>query len=206
MDRLLVLVRHGQSEWNLKNLFTGWHDVALTEQGVAEAHKAGEKLKALGYAFDAAYTSDLKRAQDTLAIILEELGQASLPVIRDQALNERDYGDLTGLNKDDARKRFGEEQVHVWRRSFDVPPPGGESLKDTAARTLPYYEKHILPRVLAGERILVAAHGNSLRALIMEIEGLSGEEIVKRELATGVPIIYRLNEDGSIAEKNDLAA
>ncbi|MGX1308419.1 2,3-bisphosphoglycerate-dependent phosphoglycerate mutase [Amorphus suaedae] len=206
MDRLLVLVRHGQSEWNLKNLFTGWHDVALTEQGVAEAHKAGEKLKALGYAFDAAYTSDLKRAQDTLAIILEELGQASLPVIRDQALNERDYGDLTGLNKDDARKRFGEEQVHIWRRSFDVPPPGGESLKDTAARTLPYYEKNILPRVLAGERILVAAHGNSLRALIMEIEGLSGEEIVKRELATGVPIIYRLNEDGSIAEKNDLAA
>ena len=206
MDRLLVLVRHGQSEWNLKNLFTGWHDVALTEQGVAEAHKAGEKLKALGYAFDAAYTSDLKRAQDTLAIILEELGQASLPVIRDQALNERDYGDLTGLNKDDARKRFGEEQVHVWRRSFDVPPPGGESLKDTAARTLPYYEKHIRPRVLAGERILVAAHGNSLRALIMEIEGLSGEEIVKRELATGVPIIYRLNEDGSIAEKHDLAA
>ena len=206
MDRLLVLVRHGQSEWNLKNLFTGWHDVALTEQGVAEAHKAGEKLKALGYAFDAAYTSDLKRAQDTLAIILEELGQASLPVIRDQALNERDYGDLTGLNKDDARKRFGEEQVHIWRRSFDVPPPGGESLKDTAARTLPYFEKNILPRVLAGERILVAAHGNSLRALIMEIEGLSGEEIVKRELATGVPIIYRLNEDGSIAEKNDLAA
>lgn len=206
MDRLLVLVRHGQSEWNLKNLFTGWHDVALTEQGVAEAHKAGEKLKALGYAFDAAYTSDLKRAQDTLAIILEELGQASLPVIRDQALNERDYGDLTGLNKDDARKRFGEEQVHIWRRSFDVPPPGGESLKDTAARTLPYFEKNILPRVLAGERILVAAHGNSLRALIMEIEGLSGEEIVKRELATGVPIIYRLNEDGSIAEKHDLAA
>ena len=206
MDRLLVLVRHGQSEWNLKNLFTGWHDVALTEQGVAEAHKAGEKLKELGYAFDVAYNSYLKRAQDTLSIILDELDQSGLTVIRNQALNERDYGDLTGLNKDDARKRFGEEQVHIWRRSFDVPPPGGESLKDTAARTLPYFDEHIKPRVLAGERVLVAAHGNSLRALIMEIEGISGEEIVHRELATGVPIIYRLNEDGSIAEKHDLAA
>ncbi|WP_018698985.1 2,3-bisphosphoglycerate-dependent phosphoglycerate mutase [Amorphus coralli] len=206
MDRLLVLVRHGQSEWNLKNLFTGWHDVALTEQGVAEAHKAGKALKGLGYSFDIAYTSDLKRAQDTLSIILDELGQADLSVVKDQKLNERDYGDLTGLNKDDARARFGEEQVHVWRRSFDVPPPGGESLKDTAARVLPYYEDTIKPKVLGGERVLVAAHGNSLRALIMDLEGLSGEEIVQRELATGVPIIYRLNEDGSVAEKKDLAA
>jgi len=206
MDRLLVLVRHGQSEWNLKNLFTGWHDVALTEQGVAEAHKAGKALKDLGYSFDIAYTSDLRRAQDTLSIILDELGQADLSVVKDQKLNERDYGDLTGLNKDDARARFGEEQVHVWRRSFDVPPPGGESLKDTAARVLPYYEDTIKPKVLGGERVLVAAHGNSLRALIMELEGLWGEEIVQRELATGVPIIYRLNEDGSVAEKKDLAA
>ncbi|MEW5424528.1 2,3-bisphosphoglycerate-dependent phosphoglycerate mutase [Amorphus sp. 3PC139-8] len=205
MDRLLVLVRHGQSEWNLKNLFTGWHDVGLTEKGEAEAKKAGEILKADGLSFDVAYTSDLKRAQDTLTIILDELGQADLPTIKDQALNERDYGDLTGLNKDDARARFGEEQVHIWRRSFDVAPPGGESLKDTAARVLPYYEAEIKPRVLAGERVLVAAHGNSLRALIMEIEGLSGEEIVKRELATGVPIIYRLNEDGTVAQKQDTA-
>lgn len=206
MDRLLVLVRHGQSEWNLKNLFTGWHDVGLTEKGEAEAKKAGEILKADGLSFDIAYTSDLKRAQDTLKIILDELGQTGLQTIKDQALNERDYGDLTGLNKDDARKRFGEDQVHIWRRSFDVAPPGGESLKDTAARVLPYYEAEIKPKVLAGERVLVAAHGNSLRALIMEIEGLSGEEIVKRELATGVPIIYRLNEDGSVAEKQDTAA
>lgn len=206
MDRLLVLVRHGQSEWNLKNLFTGWHDVGLTEQGEAEAHKAGQILKEHGLAFDIAYTSDLKRAQDTLSIILGELGQNDLPVIEDQALNERDYGDLTGLNKDDAREKWGEEQVHVWRRSFDVAPPGGESLKDTAARVLPYYEATIKPKVLAGEKVLVAAHGNSLRALIMEIEGLSGEEIVKRELATGVPIIYLLKEDGSVAEKRDMAA
>ncbi|MDQ0317017.1 2,3-bisphosphoglycerate-dependent phosphoglycerate mutase [Amorphus orientalis] len=205
MDRLLVLVRHGQSEWNLKNLFTGWHDVGLTDTGRAEAKKAGELLKADGYKFDVAFTSDLKRAQDTLKIILGELGADNLPVIKDQALNERDYGDLTGLNKDDAREKFGEDQVHIWRRSFDVPPPGGESLKDTAARVLPYYETEIKPKVLAGEKVLVAAHGNSLRALIMEIEGLSGEEIIKRELATGVPIIYRLNKDGSVAEKKDMA-
>lgn len=205
MDRLLVLVRHGQSEWNLKNLFTGWHDVGLTDTGRAEAKKAGELLKGEGYTFDVAFTSDLKRAQDTLQIILGELGAEGLPVIKDQALNERDYGDLTGLNKDDAREKFGEEQVHIWRRSFDVAPPGGESLKDTAARVLPYYESTIKPRVLGGEKVLVAAHGNSLRALIMEIEGLSGEEIVKRELATGVPIVYRLNEDGSVAEKKDMA-
>jgi len=206
MDRLLVLVRHGQSEWNLKNLFTGWRDVGLTEKGVAEAHAAGLALKAAGLTFDVAYTSVLSRAEETCRIMLQELGQADLPTIRDAALNERDYGELTGLNKDDARARFGEEQVHIWRRSFDVPPPGGESLKDTAARTLPYFHTEILPRVKAGERVLVAAHGNSLRSIIMDLEGLSGEEIVARELATGSPIIYRLDAEGRIAEKRDLAA
>jgi 2,3-bisphosphoglycerate-dependent phosphoglycerate mutase len=195
MDRLLVLVRHGQSEWNLKNLFTGWKDPDLTEKGVAEAHAAGRKLKAKGLGFDRAYTSVLTRAQHTLRIILDELGEPDLPVIRDQALNERDYGELTGLNKDDARKKWGEEQVHVWRRSYDVPPPGGESLKDTLARALPYYMKLIQPDVLSGKRVLVAAHGNSLRSLIMAIEGLSPEEILRRELETGVPVVYRLGAD-----------
>jgi 2,3-bisphosphoglycerate-dependent phosphoglycerate mutase len=195
MDRLLVLVRHGQSEWNLKNLFTGWKDPDLTELGIAEAHEAGQKLKARGLGFDKAYTSVLIRAQHTLRLILDELGQPDLPTIRDQALNERDYGELTGLNKDDARKRWGEEQVHVWRRSYDVPPPGGESLKDTLARALPYYMKMIQPDVLTGKRVLVVAHGNSLRSLIMAIEGLSPEEILKRELATGVPVVYRLGAD-----------
>jgi 2,3-bisphosphoglycerate-dependent phosphoglycerate mutase len=195
MDRLLVLVRHGQSEWNLKNLFTGWKDPDLTELGIAEAHEAGRKLKARGLGFDKAYTSVLVRAQHTLRLILDELGQPDLPTIRDQALNERDYGELTGLNKDDARKRWGEEQVHIWRRSYDVPPPGGESLKDTLARALPYYMKMIQPDVLTGKRVLVVAHGNSLRSLIMAIEGLSPEEILKRELATGVPVVYRLGAD-----------
>lgn len=195
MDRLLVLVRHGQSEWNLKNLFTGWKDVELTAQGEAEAHAAGQRLKAKGLRFDVAYTSALKRAQNTLAIILGELGQTGLPETRDQALNERDYGDLVGLNKDDARKKWGEEQVHQWRRSYDIAPPGGESLKDTLARALPYYMKHIQPDVLSGKRVIVAAHGNSLRALIMAIEGLSPDEILKKELSTGVPIVYRLKAD-----------
>ncbi len=205
-DRLLVLVRHGQSEWNLKNLFTGWHDVDLTDKGVEEARAAGRKLKAQGLAFDVAFTSGLKRAQRTLDLILDELGQKALPVIRDQALNERDYGDLVGMNKDDARKRWGDEQVLQWRRSYDVRPPGGESLKDTVARTLPYFIQEILPRVLRGERTLVSAHGNSLRALIMVLERLSPEQILKRELATGVPIIYRLNADATTASSIDLAA
>ena len=157
-DRLLVLVRHGQSEWNLKNLFTGWRDVDLTDEGVAEALRAGRSLKAQGLRFDVAFTSVLKRAQRTLDIMLKELGQENLPVLRDQALNERDYGDLVGLNKDDARKRWGEEQVHIWRRSYDVPPPGGESLKDTLARALPYYVQEILPGVLRGERKIGRAH------------------------------------------------
>ena len=204
-DRLLVLVRHGQSEWNLKNLFTGWKDVDLTEQGVAEARAAGRKLKAQGLKFDVAYTSALKRANRTLDLILAEMGQ-TVPIVRDQALNERDYGDLVGMNKDDARAKWGEEQVLIWRRSYDVPPPGGESLKDTVARALPYFVQDILPRVLRGERTLISAHGNSLRALIMVLEKLSPENILKRELATGVPVIYRLNADSTVATKVDLAA
>ncbi len=206
MERLLVLVRHGQSEWNLKNLFTGWRDVDLTEQGVAEARAAGQKLKARGITFDVAYTSALKRAQRTLGLVLEEMGQSGIAVHKNLALNERDYGDLNGLNKDDARKKWGEEQVHIWRRSYDTPPPGGESLKDTVARALPYYVQHILPGVLRGERTLVAAHGNSLRALIMVLENHTPESIIKRELLTGVPIIYRLNADATVAEKLDLAS
>ena len=201
MERLLVLVRHGQSEWNQKNLFTGWRDVGLTELGAEEARTAGRRLKARGFTFDLAYTSALKRAQDTLTIILEELGQTGLETRKDQALNERDYGDLVGLDKDDARKRWGEDQVHKWRRSYDIAPPGGESLKDTLARALPYYIKHILPDVLSGKRVLVSAHGNSLRALIMAIEGLGPDEIVKLELATGVPIVYRFRPDSRIESK-----
>ena len=204
-DRLLVLVRHGQSEWNLKNLFTGWKDPALTEKGIGEAKAAGQKLKAQGLVFDRAFTSDLSRAQKTLDLALEEMGQTGLPITRHLALNERDYGDLSGLNKDDAREKWGEEQVHIWRRSYDVPPPGGESLKDTLARTLPYYVQEILPGVLRGERTLVAAHGNSLRALIMVLEKLSPEGILARELGTGVPIIYKLNADSTVESKLDLA-
>ena len=205
MEHLLVLVRHGQSEWNLKNLFTGWKDPGLTEQGVAEARAAGAKLRDLKLAFDMAYTSDLTRAQHTLDLILKELGQEGLETVRDQALNERDYGDLTGMNKDEAREKFGEEQVHVWRRSFDVPPPGGESLKMTAERVLPYYRSEILPQVISGKRVIVAAHGNSLRALVMELEGLTPEQILQRELATGAPIVYRLTDEGTVASVQDLA-
>jgi 2,3-bisphosphoglycerate-dependent phosphoglycerate mutase len=205
-DRLLVLVRHGQSDWNLKNLFTGWRDVGLTEKGVAEARAAGKRLKAQGLHFDIAFTSVLSRAQRTLDLVLEEMGETNITVFKDQALNERDYGDLSGLNKDDARKKWGEEQVHVWRRSYDVAPPGGESLKDTAARVLPYYIQEILPRVLRGDNVIVVAHGNSLRALVMVLERLSPTEIVGREIATGVPLIYRLNADSTVAQKAELAA
>ena len=205
-DRLLVLVRHGQSDWNLKNLFTGWRDVGLTEKGVAEARAAGKKLKAQGLHFDVAFTSVLSRAQRTLDLVLEEMGETNITVFKDQALNERDYGDLSGLNKDDARKKWGEEQVHVWRRSYDVAPPGGESLKDTAARVLPYYIQEILPRVLRGDNVIVVAHGNSLRALVMVLERLSPKEIVDREIATGVPLIYRLNANSTVAQKAELAA
>jgi 2,3-bisphosphoglycerate-dependent phosphoglycerate mutase len=204
MERLLVLCRHGQSDWNLKNLFTGWKDPDLTALGIAEAKAGAGRLKARGIGFDIAFTSDLTRAQHTCRLILEELGQPGLETIRNVALNERDYGELSGLNKDDARKKWGEEQVHIWRRSYDIPPPGGESLKDTAARVLPYYVHRILPQVMAGKRTLVAAHGNSLRALIMAMEGMTGEEIIARELATGVPIVYRLNADTTIASREEL--
>jgi 2,3-bisphosphoglycerate-dependent phosphoglycerate mutase len=205
-SNVLVLVRHGESEWNKLNLFTGWKDPDLSGKGIAEAHQAGRQLKKEGLRFDIAFTSDLVRAQHTLSIILQELGQVELRTHRDMRLNERDYGDLSGLNKDDARKRWGEKQVHIWRRSYDVPPPGGESLKDTAERVLPYYEARIEPELAAGHNVLVVAHGNSLRALIMKLEGLGGEAIVARELATGVPIIYRLNADGTMADRRDLVA
>jgi 2,3-bisphosphoglycerate-dependent phosphoglycerate mutase len=206
MERLLVLCRHGQSEWNLKDLFTGWKDPGLTEKGVEEAKAAGRRLAGLGLSFDVAFTSALGRAQRTLDLVLDELGLAGLPTIRDWRLNERDYGDLSGLNKKETAEKFGAEQVHVWRRSFDVAPPGGESLKMTAERVLPYYRQHIERRVLKGDAVLVSAHGNSLRALVMALEGLSGEEIVKRELATGVPLVYRLTADGKVESYRELAA
>ncbi len=204
MSGTLVLVRHGQSEWNLKNLFTGWRDPGLTEQGHAEAKEAGRKLAARGLKFDIAYTSALSRAQTTCRHILAAVGQPDLETVEDQALNERDYGDLSGLNKDDARAKWGEEQVHVWRRSYDVPPPGGESLRDTGARVWPYYMHVVQPHVLRGETVLIAAHGNSLRALIMALDGLSGEDVIKVELGTGVPIVYRLNADSTVASKEIL--
>lgn len=203
MTHLLVLVRHGQSEWNLKNLFTGWKDVGLTQAGISEAHAAGRALKAQGITFDVAYTSKLSRAQDTLEIMLGELEQQDLDIVEDQALNERDYGDLTGLNKDEARKKWGDEQVHIWRRSFDIPPPGGESLKDTAARVLPYFEAEILPRVKRGENVLVAAHGNSLRALVMALEDMSPDTITRLNIATGAPIVYKLDAQGEVVEKTE---
>jgi 2,3-bisphosphoglycerate-dependent phosphoglycerate mutase len=204
MNNVLVLVRHGESEWNKLNLFTGWRDVDLTENGVEEARKAGRLLKAEGLRFDIGFTSALKRAQRTLDIILSETGQTDLPVTRDQALNERDYGDLVGLNKDDARARWGDEQVHIWRRSYDIPPPGGESLKDTAARVLPYYEAQILPQVKAGKSIIIAAHGNSLRALVMRLDNLTQEQVLQLNLGTGVPLVYRLNSDGEVLDKREL--
>ena len=204
MSGTLVLVRHGQSEWNLKNLFTGWKDPDLTELGVEEAKTGAQAIKDTGLKFDVAFTSVLIRAQHTLDLIMDGIGQTDLPVIRNEALNERDYGDLAGLNKDDARKKWGEEQVHIWRRSYDVPPPGGESLRDTGARVWPYYMTEILPRVLRGETVLVAAHGNSLRSLAMILDRLSREEIVKLNLATGVPMVYKLNADSTVASKEIL--
>lgn len=190
----LVLIRHGQSEWNKKNLFTGWKDPELTEQGIEEAIQAGNQLKQSNIKFDVMFTSDLFRAQETGRLILEQMNQADIATIKDQSLNERNYGELAGLNKDDARKKWGEEQVHIWRRSFDVPPPGGESLKNTAERVLPYFESKILPEVIKGKNILIAAHGNSLRALVMKLEDISPDEIVKLEIATGDPLMYVCSE------------
>ncbi|WP_297112286.1 2,3-bisphosphoglycerate-dependent phosphoglycerate mutase [uncultured Devosia sp.] len=201
MSGTLILVRHGQSEWNLKNLFTGWRNPNLTEKGEGEARATGKALKTAGFVPDLYYTSALRRAQHTLDLMLEEMGIDNVTITRNIALNERDYGDLAGLNKDDAREKWGEEQVHIWRRSYDVPPPGGESLKDTAARTLPYYEAEILPQLKAGKTVLVAAHGNSLRALVMAIEGLTPDEILAREIATGEPTVYKIGPDGKLVER-----
>jgi 2,3-bisphosphoglycerate-dependent phosphoglycerate mutase len=199
-------VRHGESEWNRLNLFTGWRDPGLTDRGVREAREAGALLKAQNLRFDVAYTSALRRAQHTLALILEAVGQTDLDVIEDAKLNERDYGQLAGLNKEEAKRRWGEEKVLLWRRSYDIPPPGGESLKDTAARVLPYYKSQIWPSVRSGKNVIVAAHGNSLRALIMYLEELTAKQIIERELPTGAPFVYRLTENGQVAERLDLVA
>ena len=198
MKSKLVLVRHGQSEWNAKNLFTGWKDPKLTDLGIQEAIKAGDLLETRNLKFDLMFTSDLFRAQETGRLILEQMNQTDIQVIKNQSLNERNYGDLAGLNKDEAREKWGEEQVHIWRRSFDVPPPGGESLKNTAERVLPYFELEIMPKVREGLNILVAAHGNSLRSLVMELEKISSEEIVKLEIATGDPLTYEYSKGGFV--------
>ena len=198
----LILIRHGQSEWNALNQFTGWKDPGLTAKGVEEAHNAGRIINNLKINFDLVSTSALKRAQNTAEIILKEINQP-LSTIKNQALNERNYGDLAGLNKDDARKRWGDEQVHIWRRSYDIPPPGGESLKDTGERVLPYFMKEIHPHVCKGKNVLIAAHGNSLRSLIKFLDNISDEDIVKLEIPTGAPIHYVINEDGSVVSKKD---
>lgn len=197
----LVLLRHGQSQWNLENRFTGWVDVPLTDLGETEARRAGEKIKAAGLRFDRAFTSVLKRAIRTLDLVLEVLGQTGLPNERGQALNERHYGDLQGLDKAETAKKFGDEQVRLWRRSYDVAPPGGESLENTAARTLPYLQSNILPAVHAGQHVLVAAHGNSLRSIIMHLDGLTREEVLSLELGTGVPVVYDLDATGAVVSK-----
>ncbi|KAA0240211.1 MAG: 2,3-bisphosphoglycerate-dependent phosphoglycerate mutase [Armatimonadetes bacterium] len=197
----LCLIRHGQSLWNLENRFTGWVDVPLTAQGEEEARQAAIRIADIG--FQVAYTSALTRAQRTLEVILEANGW-SLPVIRDQALNERHYGDLQGLNKDDLRRQYGPEQVQIWRRSYDVAPPNGEALKDTAARTLPFFERCILGDIRQGKNVLVVAHGNSNRSIVMKLDSLSGEEVVKLELATGLPLVYELEADGQVVSKRVL--
>ncbi len=198
----LVLVRHGESQWNLENRFTGWVDVELSDKGREEAKRGGEKLK--GIKFDKAYTSALKRAQDTLKIILKEIGQENIPIEKDKALNERMYGDLQGLNKAETAKKYGDAQVHIWRRSYDIRPPNGESLKDTAARTLPYFESKIIPDVKAGKNILVAAHGNSLRSIVMDLEKLTKEQVLNLNLGTGVPIVYEFDQNMKIVSKKEL--
>ena len=203
-SRNLILVRHGQSEWNAKNLFTGWKDPGLTDQGVSEAKNAGKLILEQNIEFDVMYTSMLSRAQKTGDIILGILNHKEIPIIKNEALNERHYGSLAGLNKDDARKKWGQEQVHIWRRSFDIPPPDGESLKDTADRVLPYFETEIMPKVISGSSILIAAHGNSLRALIMKLDSISSEDIVKLEIPTGAPIQYEFTSDGMVDKKTNL--
>ena len=198
----LILIRHGQSEWNALNQFTGWKDPDLTAKGIEEAHNAGKIINNLKINFDFVFTSALIRAQRTAEIILKEIKQP-LSTIKNQALNERNYGDLAGLNKDDARKRWGDEQVHIWRRSYDIPPPGGESLKDTGERVLPFFMKEIHPHVCKAKNVLVAAHGNSLRSLIKFLDNISDEDIVKLEIPTGAPIHYVIDEDGSVRSKQN---
>lgn len=200
----LALVRHGQSQWNLENRFTGWVDVPLTDLGRSEARRAGELLKEAGVHFDIAFTSDLQRAQDTLRIILEVLDQEDLPVEKDQALNERHYGALQGLNKAETAKQYGDEQVHIWRRSYDIPPPDGESLKDTAARTLPYFDAKVLTELRAGRDVIVAAHGNSLRSIVMQLDALTREQVLELNIGTGVPIVYEFDDEGRVLSKKIL--
>ena len=192
----LVLLRHGESQWNLENRFTGWVDVPLSPRGIQEAQHAGEKLRS--FRFDRAFTSVLSRANETLRLVLESISQSGIPIETDKALNERMYGELQGLNKAETAKKYGEQQVKIWRRSYDVRPPGGESLKDTAERVLPYYERTIKPHLLKGDTILVAAHGNSLRALIMELEQLSREQVLELNIPTGAPLLYELDEAGKV--------
>lgn len=190
----LILLRHGQSQWNLENRFTGWVDVPLSAKGEDEARAAGEKLR--GRPIDVVFTSVLKRAEDTAALALATAGVRDVPVERDAALNERMYGDLQGLNKADAAKRWGDEQIKIWRRSYDVQPPGGESLADTGARVLPYWEERILPELARGKHVLVAAHGNSLRALVKHLDGLTPEQVLELEIPTGAPLLYEMSPDG----------
>ena len=192
----LVLLRHGESQWNLENRFTGWVDVPLSPKGIEEAKQAGEKLR--GFTFDRAFTSVLSRANETLRIVLETTGQPTIPIEKDKALNERMYGDLQGLNKAETAKKYGDAQVKIWRRSYDVKPPGGESLKDTAERALPYYEKMIRPYLLKGETVIIAAHGNSLRALVMELDQLSKEEVLELNIPTGAPLLYEFDDSGMV--------
>jgi 2,3-bisphosphoglycerate-dependent phosphoglycerate mutase len=198
----LILLRHGQSQWNLENRFTGWIDVPLSAKGEAEARSAGEKLR--GRSIDTLYTSTLKRAIDTATIALETAGIPTPPLHRDAALNERMYGDLQGLDKGEAATRWGDAQVKLWRRSYDVRPPGGESLADTAARVLPYWESHILPDLRAGKNVLVVAHGNSLRALVMHLDALTREQVLELEIPTGVLLLYDVARDGTVAGKRYL--
>jgi 2,3-bisphosphoglycerate-dependent phosphoglycerate mutase len=194
----LILLRHGESQWNLENRFTGWVDVPLSPRGVQEATHAGEKLRS--FKFDRAFTSVLARANETLRLVLETISQTDIPIEKDKALNERMYGELQGLNKDETAKKYGEAQVKIWRRSYDVRPPGGESLKDTAERVLPYYERTIKPYLQKGDTILVAAHGNSLRALIMELEQLSQEQVLELNIPTGAPLLYELDQAGKVVD------
>ncbi len=198
---LLVIFRHGQSVWNLENKFTGWVDVELTEKGIQEAKNAGEKLKS--FHFDVAYASDLKRAQNTLSIALEVAGK-TVPTTYNKALNERMYGDLQGLDKTETAKKYGDEQVKIWRRSYDVPPPNGESLKDTTARVIPYYKAEIEPQLKAGKNVVIAAHGNSLRALIMYLENMTPAQILEFEIGTGIPRLYELDENLKVLKAENI--